>query len=83
MTLPAFAFMVVGTLTISIAWWYVGYQRGRRDGTDEMRVHLDTALKMRKVIVSADQSHDPETAELLSLLRAQAKAQHPAGKGDQ
>lgn len=68
-------------LFINLGLFYLGYRCGRRDGTDEMRVHLDTALKMRKVIISSDEAHSPETAELMRVLRA--KAQHPAGKGDQ
>jgi hypothetical protein len=44
---------VVALVLAGLALAYIGYRCGRRDATDEMRAHLDTALKMRRGIVAA------------------------------
>jgi hypothetical protein len=67
----------VSFTTLAFGIWYRGYCRGFKEAQDEMRVELDKALKLGKVIVSNDLSHSPEAAELLRILRAQG------GKGDQ
>ena len=55
----------------------VGFHLGWRRGCAEMRAQLNVALNLRPKSVAIDLSREPETAELLAMLRS--KQQHPAG----